>query len=122
MTRILLVEDDDSIRQIATMSLQMIGGHEVLAVGSGAEALAQAEAFGPQLLLLDVSMPGMDGLQTLEGLRKSAALASTPAVFLTARTQPKEVERLKSLGALEVIAKPFDPLDLCERIRAFTRP
>lgn len=117
MTRILLVEDDDSIRQIAVMSLQLIGGHEVLAVGSGAEAVAQAPAFAPELLVLDVSMPGMDGPQTLEALRQIPSIAPIPAVFLTARTQAKEVERLRELGALDVIAKPFDPMQLCERIK-----
>lgn len=120
MTRILLVEDDDSIRQIAVMSLQLVGGHEVLAVASGAEALERAPAYAPQLLVLDVSMPGMDGPQTLRALRQLPSLATTPAVFLTARTQAKEVERLKELGALDVIAKPFDPLQLCERIKALT--
>lgn len=120
MTRILLVEDDDSIRQIAVMSLQLIGGHEVLAVDSGAEAVARAAAFAPGLLVLDVSMPGMDGPQTLEALRQMPSLAATPAVFLTARTQAKEVERLRELGALDVIAKPFDPVQLCDRIKALT--
>lgn len=116
--RILLVEDDDSIRQIATMSLQLAGGYEVLAVESGAEAIRQAPAFAPDLMVLDVSMPGMDGPQTLQALRSLAALADVPAVFLTARTQASDVTRLRALGALDVIAKPFDPKHLCDRVQA----
>jgi DNA-binding response OmpR family regulator len=116
--RILLVEDDDSIRQIATMSLQLAGGYEVLAVESGAEAIRQASAFAPDLMVLDVSMPGMDGPQTLQALRSLVALADVPAVFLTARTQASDVTRLRALGALDVIAKPFDPKHLCDRVQA----
>lgn len=116
--RILLVEDDDAIRLVAGMVLRTMGGHEVLAVGSGEEALREAAAFAPQLLVLDVSMPGMDGPQTLQGLREQAPLREVPAVFLTARTQPQDVEYLRGLGAVDVIAKPFEPADLVARIAA----
>jgi len=116
--RILLVEDDDSIRTIATMSLEELGGHQVLAFGSGEDALARAAPFAPELLLLDVSMPGMDGPQTLAALRRQPELGDVPAVFLTAHTNARQVAELRRLGALDVIAKPFDPLHLCDRITA----
>lgn len=116
--RILLVEDDDSIRTIATMSLQELGGHQVLAFASGEDALARAAPFAPELLMLDVSMPGMDGPQTLVALRRQPELRHVPAVFLTAHTNARQVAELRKLGAVDVIAKPFDPLHLCDRILA----
>ncbi|MBL0418998.1 response regulator [Ramlibacter sp. AW1] len=117
-TRILLVEDDDGVRNVAQTTLDILGGYDVLALASGEEALARAEAFAPRLLLLDVAMPGMDGPQTLAALRRIEALAAVPAVFLTARTQAREVVHYRSLGARDVIAKPFEPAQLCERVQA----
>ena len=116
--RIVLVEDDDSIRTIAVMSLEELGGHQVLAFPSGEDALARAAPFAPELLLLDVSMPGMDGPQTLAALRQQPELRAVPAVFLTAHTNARQVAELRKLGAVDVIAKPFDPLHLCDRIMA----
>lgn len=121
--RILLVEDDEALRQIASLSLSKIGRHEVLAVESGAAALAQAEAFAPELLVLDVNMPDMDGPETLQALRKLPSLAAVPALFLTARTLAREVAMLRGLGAVDVIAKPFEPRELCARVdRVFAPP
>lgn len=116
--RIVLVEDDDGIREIAQMSLEAIGDHEVLALNSGERAVAEAAGFAPDLMVLDVSMPGMDGPQTLAALRQQAALRDVPAVFLTAHTQAGEVAHYRTLGAADVIAKPFDPDHLCERVEA----
>jgi DNA-binding response OmpR family regulator len=116
--RIVLVEDDEDIRTIAQMALEQLGGYEVLACASGAQALAEAAQFRPDLLLLDVSMPGMDGPETLAALRKQAALASVPAAFLTAHTAAKQVSEYRSLNAVDVIAKPFDPEQLCKRVAA----
>lgn len=116
--RILLVEDDDGIRAVTRTTLEALGGHEVLAVESGEQAVQQAAGFAPDLLLLDVAMPGMDGPQTLAALRRQAPLATVPAVFLTAHTQSREVVHYRSLGVRDVIAKPFEPAQLCERIAA----
>jgi DNA-binding response OmpR family regulator len=116
--RILLVEDDEGIRTIATLSLEQLGGHQVLAFGSGEEAVARAAPFAPELLVLDVSMPGMDGPQTLAALRRMPELQRVPAVFLTAHTHARQVAELRQLGAIDVIAKPFDPMHLCDRITA----
>jgi CheY-like chemotaxis protein len=114
--RILIVEDEDTIRQVAMLSLRKLAGHEVLAVESGAQALAQAEAFAPELMMLDVNMPDMDGPATLLALRQRPALAKVPALFLTASTQARAIAYLRSLGAVDVIAKPFQPRDLCDRV------
>lgn len=118
MSRILLVEDDDGLRYIAQLTLQTLGGHEVHACADGPQALAQAAAFAPELLVLDVSMPGMDGPTVLRELRKQPALASVPAVFLTANTQADQVSGYRDLGAIDVIAKPFDPRQMTQRIAA----
>lgn len=118
LTRILYVDDDDDIRTVAVFSLEIVGGFEIAACGSGSEALARADDFAPQLLLLDVMMPEMDGPAVLTALRALPATAATPAIFMTAKVQTAEVERLRTLGAIDVIAKPFDPMQLPDKIRA----
>ena len=101
---------------IARVALENVGGFELCVCSSGAEALEKAAEFGPDLLLLDVMMPGMDGPTTLTELRKIPQLASTPVMFMTAKVQPQEVEYLKSLNVADVIAKPFDPMALANSI------
>src|SRR5699024_6945226 len=118
LSRILYVEDDDDIREIATISLQMLGNFNVLACATGAQAIASAVEFAPQLLLLDVLMPNLDGPATLQQLRKLAPLAHTPVVFMTAKVQAHEVTSYKALGALDIIAKPFDAIQLPQHIQA----
>lgn len=116
--RILYVEDDPDIQAIAVMALEAVARMTVLACSSGPEALEAAVAFAPDLIVLDVMMPDMDGPSTLAGLRQLAPLSTTPVVFITAKTQPTEILRLKELGALEVITKPFDPMQLGDQLRA----
>ncbi|MGZ5848543.1 MAG: response regulator, partial [Ramlibacter sp.] len=82
------------------------------------DAIAQAEAFGPDLLLLDVMMPGMDGPTTLARLRELPATRQVPVVFMTAKVQASEIENYKALGALGVISKPFDPMRLADQVKA----
>jgi CheY-like chemotaxis protein len=112
LTRILFVEDDPDIQMIAQLALEAVGGFTVALCSSGAEALRAAPAFQPDLILLDVMMPGMDGPTTLQALRAEQALASTPVVFMTAKVQRHEIEQYRALGAIDVIAKPFDPMTL----------
>ena len=118
LTRILYVEDDADIRSVAGFALEAVGGFVLAACASGEEALATAPGFAPQLLLLDVMMPGMDGPETLAALRALPGTAATPAVFMTAKVQPQEVARYRALGAIDVISKPFDPMTLSDEIRA----
>jgi CheY-like chemotaxis protein len=118
LNRILYVEDEADIRVVAEIALEVVGGFTVTSCASGAEALDCAARVRPDLLLLDMMMPGMDGLSTLEALRAQPATAATPVIFMTAKVQPAEVAHYKSFGALEVISKPFDPMALAEQIRS----
>lgn len=117
LRKILYVEDDDDIRTVTVMALEMLGDFEVEAHASGSTAIERAAAFGPDLILLDVMMPDMDGPATLAGLRRQPSLARTPAVFFTAKARPDEVARLRELGANDVLAKPFDPQALPDALR-----
>ena len=117
LKRILYVEDDDAIRAVGVMTLQAIGGFEVIECASGADAISRAPGAAADLILLDVMMPQMDGRETLSRLRRIPATAQTPAVFLTARVQPAEVAQLRALGAVDVLSKPFDPMSLPRRLR-----
>lgn len=119
--RLLLVEDDPDIAAVAVMALEGVGGFEVTSCGSGPEALAAAPRVRPDLVLLDVMMPGMDGPSTLAGLRKLPELERTPVVFMTARAQKEEIERYLQLGAIGVIAKPFDPMGLSSQVSTLLR-
>jgi two-component system, OmpR family, response regulator len=124
LQRILYVEDDPDIQEIARLALENVAGFSVHICSSGEAAVREAAAFAPDLVLLDVMMPGMDGPSTLAALRTQPPLADTPVVFMTAKVQPSEVSQFRSLGALDVIAKPFDPMNLGTQLRAIwdTRP
>ena len=117
LSRILYVEDEPDIRFVAEMALQAVGGFTVITCASGEEALGAAPEARADLLLLDVMMPGMDGPGTLKALRALPATAHTPVIFMTAKVQAAEVAVYKALGALEVIAKPFDPMTLAAQIQ-----
>ena len=117
LSRILYVEDEPDIRFVAEMALQAVGGFTVITCTCGEEALSAAPAARADLLLLDVMMPGMDGPGTLKALRALPATAHTPVIFMTAKVQAAEVAVYKALGALEVIAKPFDPMTLAAQIQ-----
>lgn len=114
---ILYVEDELDIQMIARVALEDVGGFKLEICSTGQEAVERAADFKPDLFLLDVMMPGMDGPATLQALRNIPELATTPAMFMTAKVQPNEVKQLRELGALEIIAKPFDPMKLAEVIR-----
>lgn len=118
LQRILYVEDEPDIQAVARLALEMVGGFTVKICASGEEALREAAAFAPDMILLDVMMPGMDGPSTLKALRALPDLAEVPVAFMTAKVQPPEVALYKSLGARDVIPKPFDPMKLAGQVRA----
>ena len=115
---VLVVEDEPDIRTIVKAALEMVGGLSVRACESGSEALAAAVEFKPQMVLLDVMMPDMDGPGVLARLRENPGTASIPVVFLTAKATPSEIQRLRALGAADVLTKPFDPMTLHEKVKA----
>lgn len=117
LTRILYVEDEPDIQTVARLALETLGGFTVEICSSGNEALSRAPSFQPQLILLDVMMPGMDGPSTLKMLRGLPQFASTPVIFMTAKVQPSEVAHYLGLGAVDVIPKPFDPMILSNQIQ-----
>lgn len=112
LQRVMHVEDDESIRAVAEIALTDVAGFELLSCDSGQSALAQAVAFAPQLILLDVMMPQMDGLQTLLALRQLPGMAQVPVVFMTAKIQQAEKQQYIDAGATAVIDKPFEPMEL----------
>ena len=116
--RVLLIDDDDDVRRIGLMSLTRVGGWDAVGASSGQEGVELARATQPALVLLDVMMPGLDGPATLAELREQPGLAEVPVIFLTAKAQRRDVDRLLALGAAGVIPKPFDPLTLADQVRA----
>lgn len=118
LQKILYVEDEPDISQIAKLALESIGGFTVEVVDNGKKALVAAPQVKPDLILLDVMMPEMDGPTTLVELRKLPETVNTPVVFMTAKVQPHEVADYKDMGAVDVIPKPFDPMSLADQVRA----
>jgi len=116
--RILHVDDEPDIREVVDLALGLDPALSVRSCDSGRDAVAAAIAWPPDLMLIDVMMPGMDGPTTLASLRQTPQTANIPVVFMTARAQSHELERFKSLGATGVIAKPFDPMTLATTVRS----
>ena len=115
---IVLIEDDPDIQEVAKMSLEEVGGFDVIACGSGREALDTVPRVKPDLLIIDFMMPGMDGGETLAALRAQPDIAAIPAIFMTAKVRPEEVGRMRAMGVVDVIPKPFDPIALPDQVNA----
>jgi two-component system OmpR family response regulator len=118
LSRILIAEDDPDIQTLISLALSSFGGFTVKICGSGPEALECAPEFAPDLILLDVMMPAMDGVGTLAALREIPAMAKVPVIFLTARVQPQDIGLYKELGSLAVIQKPFEPSQLADTLKS----
>ena len=115
MARVLAVDDDPTILRLLQVNLEM-EGHEVLTAEDGHSALAVIRAERPDVVLLDVMMPEMDGFQVCESVRADPDIADTPIVFVSARAQQADLDRGYASGADGYITKPFDPVDLVETI------
>jgi len=118
--QVLYVEDEPDIRAVVELALEF-EGFGLVACASGRAALDQAPGLKPDLILLDVMMPDMDGPATLRRLRELPHLADTPVIFMTAKVQANEVAQYKAMGALGVINKPFNPMALADEIRNILR-
>jgi CheY-like chemotaxis protein len=115
--KVLLIDDDPDVRRIGSMSLRKLGGFEVLLASSGAEGLVTAEQSLPDLILLDILMPGLDGMVTIAELKKSPMAKAIPVIFLTGARDLSPPEKIREVGALGVIYKPIDPLRLPSQAR-----
>ena len=117
MIRVLYVDDEPDIREIAEMALSLDPEFEVRTAASGAEALDQAADWQPDVVLLDVMMPAMDGPAVLARLRENPVTATIRVAFVTARAHRSEIQNFRTLDAVGVIAKPFDPITLAAQVR-----
>lgn len=112
------VDDEPDIREVAAMALELDPEISLTSMASGEAALEQLSAGArPDVILLDVMMPQMDGPGVLAALRRIEGLDETPVIFMTARAQSGEIDRFKTLGAIGVITKPFDPMTLASQVR-----
>ncbi|MBM3223494.1 MAG: response regulator [Candidatus Tectomicrobia bacterium] len=116
--QVLIIDDEEHIREVAQISLEMVGGWQVLTASSGRDGLAQAAATQPDAILLDVMMPDMDGPTTLQKLQATATLCAIPVIFLTAKVQATDQRRFVDLGVRGIINKPFDPMALPSQVAA----
>lgn len=114
--RILLVDDDDGIREVAKASLELVGGHDVATAGSGQQGIDMSRVSPPDAILLDVMMPGLDGPRTFARLQAQAETRHVPVILLTAKTQEADRARFADLGVAGFLAKPFNPMTLSREI------
>lgn len=110
--RILIIDDEYDIRAVARLTLKTIGGWEVLLAASGSEGLAKAANEQPDVILLDVMMPDMDGIETFRALQANPSTQSIPIILMTAKVQPAEQRQFAELGVAGIIAKPFKAMKL----------
>jgi len=118
LNRILYVEDEEMLRTVTNLALTRIGKFTVELCDNGTKAVATAKTFRPDLIMLDVMMPGMDGPATLRALQGDPETTDIPVIFITAKVQPREVEAFRALGVIDVVPKPFEPMTLANEIRA----
>jgi CheY-like chemotaxis protein len=114
--RILVIDNEEYIQEIAKICLETTAGWEISTAGSGQEGIMQAEKFQPDAILLDVMMPEMDGITTFEKLQSNPETKEIPVIFLTAKIQASDRKRYSELGIKEAIAKPFNPLELASQV------
>lgn len=121
LKRVVHIDDEPDIREIVRMSLELVGGLDVEQYPSGEEALTHIADAKPDLILLDVMMPHMDGEETYHHLREISGFDDIPIVFMTAKASNTDLEKLKALGAVDVLIKPFDPMILADQVKEIYR-
>jgi two-component system OmpR family response regulator len=115
--KVLYIEDEPDIRALAEMMMQSMGGFIVKSCADGITALAEAPGFAPDLIVLDVMMPGLNGPETLAKLRALPVTAKTPAIFMTGKSQQDEINSLMAAGVIGIVQKPFDPMMVAGKIQ-----
>lgn len=120
--KILLAEDEEDIQRLASLSLRKGGAHQVVLASDGEECLAVARAEHPDVILLDVMMPKLDGFAVCQQLKAEAATKDIPVIFLTASAQESQTQKGLAMGAIGYLHKPFDPLTLAEQILKLLKP
>jgi DNA-binding response OmpR family regulator len=118
VAKILIVDDELEFAEMVALRLRRTGGYEVAVAGDGAAGLLAARENKPDVILLDLMMPKLDGYQVLEQLKKSELTGSLPVIMLTASASPKTLEKLLQLGAADYVIKPFEPPDLMAKVKA----
>ena len=119
--KLLLIDDEDDIREVAMMTLETMGDFMVVTAPNGSAGILKAAAERPDAILLDVMMPGLDGIGTFRHLQASDVTRAIPVIFMTAKVQPADRRRLVELGARGIIAKPFDPTRLADQVAELLR-
>ncbi|MDP7223420.1 MAG: response regulator [Alphaproteobacteria bacterium] len=112
LKHILCIDDEDDILTVAQLSLETVGGFSVTACSNGEEGIQKAMENKPDIIMIDVMMPGLDGPATLQKFKNNPDLSSIPIIFMTARVQEAEIQEYLDMGASDVVAKPFDPMEL----------
>lgn len=115
--KVLIIDDEEDIRSVAAVSLSHFAGAEVVEAGSGTKGVTLAASEQPDVILLDMTMPEMDGPATLAALRQSPETNKIPVIFLTARAMRGDIERIKLMGAKGIVIKPFDPTALAAQVK-----
>ena len=116
MRHILIIDDEDDIREVASLSLETIAGWQISTASSGAEGIEKAQSLQPDAILMDVMMPGMDGPTTFRQMQQIPAIAHIPVLLLTAKVQGVDQRRFAGLGVAAVLFKPFDPMTLATQM------
>jgi DNA-binding response OmpR family regulator len=117
MAKILVADDDREVRELSIFILRF-AGHEVLSATNGEEAIIQAKVYGPDLILMDVRMPKMNGYEACKILKSDAVMSLIPVIFLSARGEESDVQAGLKAGAVDYIQKPIAPDQLAEKVKA----
>lgn len=115
--KILIIDDEEDFRTITASCLGLLGGAEVVEANCGSMGIRRAEQEQPDVILLDLMMPEMNGIDTLKNMRKNPSIQDIPVIFLTTKGMFEEFAELRELGALAVLTKPFDPMTIGDQIR-----
>ena len=116
MRRVLIIDDEEDIREVAALSLEATAGWNVFTAASGAQGIVVAKAERPDAILMDVMMPGVDGPSTFREMQKIDEIKGIPVLLLTAKVQGVDKRRFADLGVAGVLFKPFDPMTLADQI------